>query len=504
MPEPLSFFSLGALALEADSLVPLYRQIYEKIREAILTGQLAGGVRLPPSRALATELGVSRNTVVNAFEQLMAEGYLEGKIGAGTYVSQALPEEALQLRNRQIQQTLAAQPGPEAGPTALSKRGATVATTPVSASGTDPKPRPFRPGLPALDAFPYKLWEKIWVRRWRTLSSGLLGYGQAAGYQPLREAVAAHLSAARGVHCEAAQVLIVAGAQQAIDLAARLLLDPGDAVWVEDPGYLGAKGALRAAGAQLEPVPVDHEGLQIEQGITQAAAARMVYITPSHQYPLGVTMSLARRLALLEWAAGAGAWILEDDYDSEYRYAGRPLAALQGLDQTGRVIYIGTFSKVLFPALRLGYLVAPPTLVDAFAAAAALINRCPPLIDQLVLTDFIYEGHFARHIRRMRTLYAERQAVLIEAAQQRLAGLLDIKPAETGLHVTGWLAKGLDAAAISQALDRRQVEAPALSTYAMRPLDRQGLVLGYAAVNNHNIQTAVQRMEIVLQNLLTC
>jgi GntR family transcriptional regulator/MocR family aminotransferase len=499
MTRSSSFITLGAVSLEAGSPTPLYRQLYEQIRAAILTGQLAAGLRLPPTRTLAAELGVSRNTVVNAFEQLMAEGYIEAKVGAGSYITSALPEEVLQVRARDNEERRPASPQPLKAP--LSTRGLILATTPVSNVSNQPIPRPFRPGLPALDAFPFKLWERIMVRRWRKLSPDLLGYGNPAGYPPLREAIAVYLGAARGVRCQPDQVIIVAGAQQAIDLAARLLLNSGDAAWIEDPGYSGARGALLGAGARLQPVAVDQAGLNVEAGVRHCAEARMVYITPSHQYPLGVTMSLARRLALLEWVRTSGAWILEDDYDSEYRYAGRPLAALQGLDQTGHVIYIGTFSKVLFPALRLGYLVVPPNLVDAFSAALALVSRCPSLLEQVILTDFINDGHFARHIRRMRTLYAERQSILIEAAREQLAGLLEVSPAETGLHVVGWLGAGIESNRASEHLARHNIEAPALSSYATKTPQPHGLILGYAAVSPGKIRAGIRQMAEVLAPL---
>jgi GntR family transcriptional regulator/MocR family aminotransferase len=303
------------------------------------------------------------------------------------------------------------------------------------------------------------------------------------------------------VRCEASQVIVVTGAQQAVDLAARILLDPGDTAWVEDPGYQGARGALIAAGIRLAPVPVDAEGLDVRRGARSAPGARLVYVTPSHQYPLGVTMSLNRRLALLEWASASGAWILEDDYDSEYRYAGRPLAALQGLDTAGRVIYAGTFSKVLFPALRLGYLVVPPELVDAFIAARALADRHSPSVTQAALADFIDGGHFARHVRRTRALYAERQAALVHAARRTLGGLLEVAPAEAGMHLMGWLRAGVDDRAAARAALTRAVDVPPLSAYRARPTrpsDRGGLMLGYAAYAPREIDEACGRLALAL------
>jgi GntR family transcriptional regulator/MocR family aminotransferase len=325
-----------------------------------------------------------------------------------------------------------------------------------------------------------------------------LSYGDPAGYRPLREAIAEYVIAARGVRCSAEQVIVVAGSQQGLDLAARVLLDVGDTAWLEDPGYIGARGALKSAGADVVPVPVDSEGLNVAEAVSRYPLARLVYITPSHQYPLGVTMSLPRRLALLEWAQRAGAWVLEDDYDSEYRYTGRPLPALQGLDTENRTVYLGTLSKTLFPSLRLGYLVVPPDLVDTFIAAKALADRHAPSVEQAVLTDFITQGHFARHIRRTRVLYAQRQAALVDAATRELTGLLEISPAEAGMHLVGYVPEGVDDQAVSQQAAAHKVEAPALSSYALMPLRRGGLLLGYAAVDERVIREGVRRLAAAL------
>jgi len=306
--------------------------------------------------------------------------------------------------------------------------------------------------------------------------------------------ISAYLGATRAVRCTWEQVIVVSGSQQALDLAARVLLDPGDAAWVEDPGYAGARGALLGAGARLVPVPVDGDGLDVAAGAQLGAGARLAYVSPSHQYPLGVTMSLSRRLALLGWASRSGAWVLEDDYDSEYRYTGRPLEALQGLDPEGCVIYLGTFSKVLFPALRLGYLVVPPELVDPFTAARELVDRQSPSVEQAVLAEFIAEGHFARHVRRMRVLYAERQATLVEAAARELSGALDVRPAEAGMHLVGWLPGGTDDREASRRAAAEGVEATALSLHGIEPPQRRGLLLGYAAVGEEEIRAGVRRL----------
>ena len=386
----------GLITLDGKSETPLYRQLYNSLRRAILKGQLTRGTRLQSSREIAKELGVSRNTVVNAFEQLLAEGYLEGQVGSGTYVSRALPEEFLNVKSvaRNSARTLSKGPG-------LSKRGKVFAAFAESVPRSSERVRAFQSGVPALDSFPFEAWSKLAARHWRRPANNLLSYGEPQGHAPLRRAIASYLGVARAVRCTPEQVIIVDGAQMAFDLIARVLLDAGDTAWMEEPGYLGARTALIASGARLVYVPVDAEGLDVAAGARLDANARLIYVTPSHQFPLGMTMSLPRRLALLEWASRASAWVIEDDFDSEYRYEGRPIASLQGLDTDGRVVYIGTFSKFLFPSLRLGYIVAPPALVDALIFARAMAGRHSPSVEQAILTDFIEEGHFGRHIRRM-------------------------------------------------------------------------------------------------------
>ncbi|HYG82269.1 MAG TPA: PLP-dependent aminotransferase family protein, partial [Pyrinomonadaceae bacterium] len=343
---PFITLSLGS------SSAPIYRQIYEGLRSAILSGQFGAQAALPSTRALAAQLGVSRLTVVSAYEQLLAEGYVEGKVGSGTYVASSLPEELLQIRDNDSQQPAAAsqmkgQKLPRRVPRLV------AATTPRLRVPEARHSCAFQHGMPAVDEFPFSVWSRLASRRLRNPPRDLLGYGDAAGYRPLREAVAAYLRSARAVRCDADQVIITAGTQQALYLTTQVLLDAGEAAWVEEPCYPGTRGALSLAGARIVHVPVDGEGFNLAAALGREKRARVAYVTPSHQFPLGVMMSLGRRLALLEWASCAGAWIVEDDYDSEYRYAGRPLASLQGLDKEGRVIYIGTFSKTIFPALRL-------------------------------------------------------------------------------------------------------------------------------------------------------
>jgi GntR family transcriptional regulator / MocR family aminotransferase len=484
--------------LDGANGTPLYRQLYDELRTAILAGQLRAGTRLPSTRELAAELRVSRNTVLNAFEQLLAEGYVEGQVGSGTYVSRALPDELLHARAAQARRA----PQPVRKGRTLARRATPFAQESINLSRNPKHTRPFRPGTPALDAFPNTLWARLLARRWRRPPPDLLGYTEAAGYLPLREAIASYLGAARAVRCEAAQVIVVAGSQQALDLVARLLLDEGDAVWLEEPGYLGARAAFKSAGARIVPLPLDDEGLDVKTGAQLAPEARLVYVTPSHQYPLGVTMALARRLALLEWANRAGAWVLEDDYDSEYRYSGRPLAALQGLDAEGRVIYLGTFSKVLFPALRLGYMVVPPDLIAPFTNARGLASRFSPTIEQAVLADFINEGHFARHIRRMRALYAERQAVLLAAARRELAGLLELRPDPAGIHLVGRLPAHVDDVAVSRAAAAHGVDVQPLSAFCLKRGPHNGLVLGYAGYDEQQIRTGVRQLAVAIRSVM--
>lgn len=496
MTQSPSLVASLCFALDRQGTAPLFRQLYTHLREAILSGHLEGGMRLPPTRELAEELGVSRNTVVNAFEQLIAEGYLESKIGAGTYVTHVLPEDVFKMSIK-VSNTSG---GESVSAPAISRWGASLTAKSVVPISYGAYPRAFQPGVPAIDAFPFELWAKLTARCWRYPTRELLSYGDPQGYRPLRETIAGYLKASRGVKCEPEQVIIVAGSQQALDLAARVLLDPGDAVWIEDPGYLGARHVFAGLGARLVPIEVDKDGLNVEEGIRRCPHVRLAYVTPSHQYPLGVTMSLARRLALLEWATQAGAWVLEDDYDSEYRYGGRPLAALQGLDNTGRVIYMGTFSKVLLPALRLGYLVVPPALVDAFVQARSIADRHSPSLDQVVLTRFINEGHFARHIRGMKQLYIERQAVLIEATRQKLNGLLRLQSSKIGLHIVGWLPPQCDDRLASQHIQRQGVDTPPLSAYHLALPQRSGLVLGYAGVKPQAIRMAIENIARALSN----
>lgn len=477
---------LAALSLDPEAATPLYRQLYFAIRDAILAGRLHPGIRLPSTRTLARDLGLSRNTVVTAYEQLLTEGYLDGRVGAGSFVSEVLPEALLHARR-----TPQIPPPAAAAPARLSRRGTALARLQPS-HGAPPKP--FSLGLPELATFPFDDWGRLLARRWRHPPRDFLVGVDPAGYRPLREALAQYLGAARAVACDPDQILIVSGAQQALDLAARALIDPGDTVWVEEPGYSGTWNALQAAGAHLTPVPVDENGIDIAAGRRLAPDARLICVSPSHQYPLGITMSLRRRLELLDWARAADAYVLEDDYDSEYRYAGRPLAAMQGLDEHGRIIYIGSFSKVMFPGLRIGYLVAPDTLVEPLRAIRSLVDSHPSSIAQAALCDFIAEGFLSSHIRRMRALYAERQEALLDAIGASLDGRLDIAPDEAGMHLVGYLPDDANDAALSQRAAARDVVVPPLSAFYRGESKRKGLLIGYAGVPERDIRRAATRL----------
>lgn len=477
---------LSSVALDPDGGTPLHRQLFLSVRESILSGRVLPGARLPATRIMAKDLGVSRNTVVAAFDQLMAEGYIEGRVGAGSYVSKTLPEELLQAR-RDFEPPEVAPKGKR-----LSKRGEFLTSLNL---GENSEPKAFSPGIPELPQFPFDEWARLLGRRWRRPLEDYVVRGDPAGYRPLREAIASYLGAARAVNCDPDQIIVVSGSQQALDLSARVLIDPGDTVWVEEPGYPGIWGALLAAGAKLVSVPVDDDGLDAERAEPRNPAARMVCVTPSHQYPLGVTMSLSRRLKLLEWAKRHDAFILEDDYNSEYRYAGRPISALQGLDEEGRVIYVGTMSKVMFPGLRLGYMVVPRDLVDAFLRVRVLVDSHPSSVGQAALADFIGEGYLNAHVRRMRQLYAERQDILIEGAQMRFGAFLKIEPDDAGMHLVGHLPDDIDDVELSRRASLVGVELPALSSYYRGNNPRRGFLFGYAGIAESEINSGLARLD---------
>jgi GntR family transcriptional regulator/MocR family aminotransferase len=489
--------SFRAFSLDPTLPEPLHRQLYDELRKAILNGRLASGSRLPASRELASVTRVSRNTVLSAFEQLHAEGYIHSRAGSGTYVCDVVPDA---MTPEPVgPPALPARVGPPRG---IARRGHVVRSTELSRVHLPPLASAFRPGLPALDQFPMDVLRRIADRRFRLASARLMAYGDPQGYLPLREAVAAHLSASRGVRCDPSNVIIVNGAQQGVAMCAHLLADEGDQVWMEDPGYFAARAAFAAARATLVPVPVDDEGMVVSVGEARAPAARLVYCTPSHQQPLGVTMSLARRMALLKWAEGANAWIIEDDNASEFRYHGRPLGALQGIDENDRVIYIGSFSKVMFSSVRLGYVVAPGDLVDAFVRYHDLHERGCGMLSQAILSDFMTEGHFVRHLRRMRTLYATRLASLERAIQEHARDVLDPQAFHGGLNRLVWLPEGLDDAEVARRLAAAGVLSIPVSAYRLTPGGRGGLVLGFAGVDPAQIATGIDTIGRIVRGML--
>jgi len=491
MTRDASTFELALPERQGGS--PAWRWLYEALRQEILVGRLKSGSRLPATRDLSRQYGLSRGTVVSAFDQLKAEGYLEGQVGSGTYVSRTLPDTLLQVS-----------PAAATGmPSANRFRGklASYGRRAKLFSGYESRPtRAFRPNLPALDLFPMELWAQITGQFLRRAPTRALMGCDPMGYWPLRKAVADYLSSSRGVRCSAEQTVIVSGAQEALDIVARLFLDPGDRVCMENPSYTGAAMVFEASGARVHHVPLDQDGIMVNR--LPQRDVRLIYVTPGHQFPMGTTMSLARRLALLEWAERSHALIFEDDYDSEYRYAGRPVPALQGLDRRGSVLYAGTFSKVLFPALRLGYMVVPEPLAERVQAVKSITNRHASLLDQAVLHAFIAEGHFARHVRRMRSVYAERLGMLLNEAHNRLEGLLTITGVEAGLQTVGWLGVNLDEDLVAAAAAKRGVDVTPLSHYTQGKLPRQGLQLGFAAVNNREIKRGVESLAQALEGLL--
>lgn len=466
----------------------LYRQVYDAYRGAIVDGSLCPGQRIPSTRVQALEIGISRTPVLNAYEQLLAEGYFESRVGSGTVVSRSLAE-----RVTVFPATSAS--AKRARPRRVSKRCSISSTREdlhrrlhvESSVGSQV----------AFEHFPLRIWNRLVTRHSRNLQADFLDYGDPIGLKELREAIAAYLRTARSVHCEAEQILIVSGSQQGLEISARVLLDPGDRVWMEEPCYAFARSVFAYNGCRIVPVPVDAEGLNVIAGMKKCRNARAALVTPSHQFPLGTTMTASRRLQLLDWAERNGSWILEDDYDSEFRYEGMPVASLQGLDRNSRVIYIGTFSKVLFPALRLGYVVIPADLVERFLAVRLAMDICPASFPQMVLADFIREGHFSRHIRRMRAVYAERRSALIESIHKELGPAAEIQGAEAGMHLS-IILKGISDREIAARAARQGTSLVPLSLLYTGKPTRQGFILGFGSTTVKEIPDAVHKLRIAL------
>jgi GntR family transcriptional regulator / MocR family aminotransferase len=485
--------SAGALIslfdIDRSSPHSLYKQVYSTLRSSILEGHLEPGSRIPSSRQLANELCVSRNTIVQAYDQLQAEDYLESGVGQGSYIKLQFADSLTPVKKSHSKNRVR-----------VSKRGQAMldAYTPETPAGT---PSPFVPGIPALDSFPYKDWQRAMQRAGRVISSADMNYGSTAGYLPLRKSLAAYLAVSRGVRCTPEQIIMVNGVQPGLDLIARILTDPGDKVWIEDPGHYGARSAFAAAQNKLMPAPVDEQGLVISKEMQNDVNANLVYVTPSHQTPTGAIMSLERRLQLINWADSKGAWIIEDDYDSEFRYRGQPLAALQGLVEDAPVLYMGTFSKTFMPSIRMAYLVVPEALVDTFCHARRTVDTHSPTPLQVAMHMFIEEGQFTTHVRKMRNLYAERQQLFLAAAKKHFSDEIHFKASDSGMHLVGDVGQHNDKL-LSQAAQQAGFMVPALSDYFISKADRRGLIFGYTCVPSDEIDNKVKELSKVLNPLL--
>ena len=470
------------LTVDRHDPEPAYRQLYLHLRAAILAGELPPGTRLPATRDLARASGVARVTVVQAYQQLEAEGFIEGRVGAGTFVTAGPTAPPADDRPPLFRPQL----------TEWGRRAVEVGHAARSVEGARPE-IDFGLGRSFAELFPYGVWRRLLARYLSTDDAMLSRYGSPAGFFPLRQAVADYLRRARGVRCAAEQVVIVSGAQQALDILARLVLNPGDEVVVETPGYRDAFTLFQLHGARLVGLPVDDHGLPVDR-IPADCRARLAFVTPTHQFPKGGTMPLARRLALLGWARERGALVVEDDYDGDLRYEGHSLAALQGVDTDGRVIYLGTFSKVLFPALRLGYLVLPPPLVTPFVRAKDLVDRGAPTLTQAAVADFLAEGHFERHLRHLRRLYGERRAALVAALDERLGGRIKVSAVAAGLHVMLFLEPHVNEARLVAAAAEHGVRVnPGASYHLERPAP-PSILLGFSGLNADEIAEGARRL----------
>jgi GntR family transcriptional regulator / MocR family aminotransferase len=479
------------IAVDRRAANPLHKQIYDGFRTAIVRGNLRPGQRVPSSRTLAVELGISRIPVLNAYAQLLAEGYFESRKGAGTFISKSLPESLTIFRDRMPKPAVA-----NAGPRPVARRTLLLSSyqrEPWSAGWGA-----FGVHQPAFDRFPFPIWSSLIMRHCRSPHLSAIHNIDHLGSERFREAICTYLRTARAVQCEPRQVMVVSGSQQALEISARVLLGTGSHIWMEEPGYRLARRVFQGADCHLVPVPVDEDGMIVSAGIKRSPKARAVYVTPSHQYPLGSTMSASRRMQLLNWAQSAGAWIIEDDYDSEYRFESAPISSLQGLDRNARVIYIGTFSKVLFPSLRLGYIVIPADLVGHFVAVRSAMDIFPPYLLQEALTDFMREGHFARHIRKMRLLYSQRRTALVDSIRDQLGPELEVHGAQAGMHLAVTLPTGLSDVEIATRAASEGLWLWPLSPSYLGKSPRQGFVLGFGNTPADEMPRAVSQLRALL------
>lgn len=478
---------LGTIALQRRGNRSLHLQVADAIRNGILSGRLKLGARLPSTRLLASELKVSRNTTSAAYEQLLNEGFLVSVVGSGTRVTSTIAEGFIdKSRNAGWSDD------PENdGPHPLSQDAATFASFLDTRSNS--RLRPFTSGMPAIDQFPVAQWTALVSRHWRAATVNDLCSPNPNSGEDLRSAIAAHVGSSRGCAGDESRMLVVSGAQQALDITARVLADRGDICWIEEPGYLGARYALTMAGLKLVPAPVDDKGIDIEQAIASLPTPRLIYVTPSHQYPLGGTLSIERRITLLEYANRVGAWIIEDDYDSEYAYAGDPVPCLQGLDPSNRVIYIGSFNKTMFPGLRLGFCLVPHEVLPAFKAVRMYADGHPPAVMQGVMAEFISSGAFVSHLRQMRKEYTKRRDTLIEALGQHLPQLR-LGVHDRGLHFVAYLPHGVEDSQCAALAEKEGLFVTPLSRFYLEPTLRHGLVLGFACVLRQEIDGAVRKL----------
>ena len=485
----------SATVLEVDihfsNNAPLHRQLYSAVKRAILDGRLRPGTRLPSTRIIAEDFRVSRTTVLNAFDQLSAEGYLEGKVGSGTRIASYVPGD---LRKQALRTQLrSSHSKPRISQRAHFSPNADLSFLRTSA-------RPLRPGQPEASLFPLELWSRLAAKHWRRANRDP-EHIDSLGYRPLRQAICDYVGRLRAVRCEPDQVLIVCGAQQALYLCAHTLLNPSESVWMEDPGYPRARAAFLSAGLKVTPIPVDSEGMIVSAGKQIDPAPRLVFTTPSFQCPLGTMLSLERRFELLELAKLNNAWILEDDYFGEYRYGTGPVASLQSIDHNERVIYIGNFSKSIAPSLRIGYLILPPALVDSFQRVRFTMSRQPPGVEQAILAEFIGEGHLESFVRTTVRTYRERQEALVEAIHAHAEGLLTTAATGTGMYLVAWLNPGVDDQAAARAAANAGVDAIPLSAFCIKPLERHGLVLGYSSYDVNRIRLAVKQLSATLSKI---
>jgi GntR family transcriptional regulator / MocR family aminotransferase len=484
------------IALDRKGDKPLHRQIYDAFRAMILDRRLQPGQQIPSTRGLADELRVSRIPVLDAYSQLLAEGYIESRSGAGTFVRSSLSDQF---------------PSARPAVASLPNRPAEEAVSRVSdllpAERTPwfPSSGAFSVGQIAYDHFPFRAWSTLVTRHARRVHAKSMNYSDPLGSEDFREVIASYLRTARAVRCEASQIMVVHGSQHALDISSRVLLDRDSAAWIEEPGYELLRHALTLSGCRLVPVPVDNEGLDVSRGMTLCPDARAAFVTPSHQFPLGATMSAGRRLQILEWAHNSNAWIVEDDYDSEYRYESMPVASMQGLDPGSRVIYIGTFSKTLFPALRLGYIVIPPALIPRFIAVRRANDLFPSPLYQAALADFISAGHFTRHVRKTRQLYAERRTALAEALHKEFAAEIErsemeILGAEAGMHLVVTLPPRFSDRAISLRAAREGLWLWPLSSAYTAAGARQGFILGVGGTKPDEMLPQVRRLRKAIRD----